>query len=104
MDIFQSLISNVGLLEVIIFIGGIAFFGAELKSNSKAQQELLNTEIAHVVELMNVNHANLKEDIHRLERKQEESNKIKERLAMQEVLVADLQERVHILTEGHQNS
>lgn len=101
MDIFQSLVSNVGLLEIIIFIGGIAFFGAELKSNSKAHQELLNTEIAHVINLMNVNHNILKEDIQRLERKQEESNKIKERLAMQEVLVADLQELLHNHLEHH---
>lgn len=101
MDIIQSLISNVGLIELLVFIGGIAFFGAELKSSSKAHQELLNTEIAHVINLMNVNHVNLKEDIERLEKKQEESNKIKERLAMQEVLVADLQEMVHSHIEHH---
>jgi hypothetical protein len=102
MDLLHSLISNVGLLEIIIFIGGIAFFAAELKASTKAHQDLLNSEISHVVNLIEINHNNLKEDIQRLEKKQEESNRIKERLAMQEVIVADLQEllRTH-LTDNH---
>ena len=40
---------------------------------------------------MGLNHNNLRDDIGRLEKKQEESNKIKERLAMQEVLTKDIQ-------------
>jgi hypothetical protein len=54
---------------------------------------------------MEINHKNLTEDINRLEKKQEESNKIKERLAMQEVLTADIQAmlKAHI-EDNHEHS
>ena len=54
---------------------------------------------------MEVNHQNLKDDISRLEKKQEESNRIKERLAKQEILVSELQSVVHtyILDDGHKS-
>ena len=54
---------------------------------------------------MEVNHQNLKDDISRLEKKQSESNQVKERLAKQEILVSELQSVVHtyILEDGHRS-
>ena len=88
-----------------MFIGGIAFFASKLEATSRANKELLNTELKHVINIMELNHRNLSEDISRLEKKQEESNKIKERLAMQEVLTADIQAilQAHISDDHHHN-
>lgn len=103
MELLVSLFSHTGIIEIICFAAGIIFFMAKLDNNSQSNKELLNAEIAHVVKLMETNHNNLREDIGRLEKKQEESNKIKERLAMQEVLTADMQVllRTH-LAEFHE--
>lgn len=91
MELLTSIFQNISIIELVMFIGGIAFFASKLEENSKASKQLLESEIKHVVALMEINHRNLREDIGRLEKKQEESNKIKERLAMQEVLTADIQ-------------
>lgn len=90
-DIINALFSNVNGIELLMFIGAIIFFAARLENNNKSNKELISAELKHVINLMELNHNNLREDISRLERKQEESNKIKERLAMQEVLTADIQ-------------
>jgi hypothetical protein len=90
-DIINALFSNVNGIELLMFIGAIIFFAARLENNNKSNKELISAELKHVINLMEINHNNLREDIGRLERKQEESNKIKERLAMQEVLTADIQ-------------
>lgn len=95
MELLKIICQNVGIVELISFISGIIFFVAKLDSNSRANAEMLNTEIKHVTEIIELNHQNLKEDIIRLEKKQEESNKIKERLATQEVLMNELQATVH---------
>lgn len=91
MEFINNIFQNISIIELVMFIGGIAFFASKLEENSKASKQLLESEIKHVVALMEINHRNLREDISRLEKKQEESNKIKERLAMQEVLTADIQ-------------
>lgn len=91
MEFINNIFQNISIIELVMFIGGIAFFASKLEENSKASKQLLESEIKHVVALMEINHRNLREDISRLEKKQEESNKIKERLAMQEVLTADVQ-------------
>jgi hypothetical protein len=90
-DIINALFSNVNGIELLMFIGAIIFFAARVENNNKSNKELISAELKHVINLMEINHNNLREDIGRLERKQEESNKIKERLAMQEVLTADIQ-------------
>ena len=90
-DIINALFGNVNGIELLMFIGTIIFFAARLENNNKSNKELISAELKHVINLMEINHNNLREDIGRLERKQEESNKIKERLAMQEVLTADIQ-------------
>ena len=95
MELIAVLLKNVGLLELFGFIGSIIFFAARLEENNKASKELLSSEIKHVVQLMELNHRNLTDDINRLEKKQEESNRIKERLAMQEVLMSDVQQLIH---------
>jgi hypothetical protein len=95
MELIAVLLKNVGLLELFGFIGAIIFFAARLEENNKASKELLSSEIKHVVQLMELNHRNLTDDINRLEKKQEESNRIKERLAMQEVLMSDVQQLIH---------
>jgi len=101
MELFADIIKNVSVIELIMFIGGIAFFASKLKENSEANKELLSNELKHVIHIMEINHKNLSDDIARLEKKQEESNKIKERLAMQEVLTADIQSilRAHMADE-----
>ena len=95
MELIAVLLKNVGLLELFGFIGAIIFFAARLEENNKASKELLSSEIKHVVQLMELNHRNLTDDINRLEKKQEESNRIKKRLAMQEVLMSDVQQLIH---------
>ena len=103
MEILASILKNISLLELVMFIGGIAFFASRLEETSRANKELINNELKHVIHIMELNHKNLVNDINRLEKKQEESNKIKERLAMQEVLTADIHEilKEH-LAESHE--
>ena len=104
MELFADILKNISLLELIMFIGGIAFFASKLEASSKANKEMLNTELKHVIHIMEINHKNLSDDIARLEKKQEESNKIKERLAMQEVLTADIQAMLKAhLAECHEH-
>ena len=91
MEYILALFNNVNGIELLMFIAAIIFFAARLEENSKANKQLLESEIKHVVAIMELNHNNLRDDIGRLEKKQEESNKIKERLAMQEVLTKDIQ-------------
>ena len=105
MELIQSLFTNVGLLEILGFAGAIIFFAARLENATKMNREAISTEIQHVLKLMEINHQNLKDDINRLEKKQEESNKIKERLATQEVLVAELQSVIHTyISEQHSHN
>ena len=105
MELLHSLVSNVGLLELIGFICCIIFFAARLENATETNKEIISTEISHVLKLMEINHQNLKDDISRLEKKQSESNQVKERLAKQEILVAELQSVVHtyILDDGHRS-
>ena len=105
MELLHSLVSNVGLLELIGFVCCIIFFAARFENAKNTNKEIISTEISHVLKLMEVNHQNLKDDISRLEKKQEESNRIKERLAKQEILVSELQSVVHtyILDDGHKS-
>lgn len=91
MEIITEIFKHVGVYELISFIAAVIFFAARLEENSKSNRELLNTELKHILNIMEINHKNIIHDINRLEKKQEESNKIKERLAMQEVLSADHQ-------------
>lgn len=95
MDILSNLFKNVGIIELLVFIGCIIFFAARLEGATKINKEIISSEISHVLKLMEINHQNLKDDISRLEKKQEESNKIKERLATQEALVAEIQTIMH---------
>ena len=102
MEFLSGLLNNMSILELVMFIGSIAFFASKLEQNSKANKQLLESELKHVVAIMELNHNNLRDDIGRLEKKQEESNKIKERLAMQEVLTKDIQIMlVNHLAEEH---
>lgn len=103
MEIISGLFKNIGLVELLVFIGGIIFFVARLEGATRINKEIISSELSHVLKLMEVNHQNLKDDISRLEKKQEESNKIKERLATQEALVAEMQSILHNhLNESHQ--
>ena len=77
MEFLSSLFNNMSILELVMFIGSIAFFASKLEQNSKANKQLLESELKHVVAIMELNHNNLRDDIGRLEKKQEESNKIK---------------------------
>ena len=95
MEFLHSLVSNVGLIELIAFASCIIFFAARLENATNTNKEIISTEISHVLKLMEVNHQNLKDDISRLEKKQSESNQVKERLAKQEILVAELQSVIH---------
>ena len=105
MEIILGLFKNIGLVELLIFIGGIIFFIARLEGATRINKEIISSELSHVLKLMEVNHQNLKDDISRLEKKQEESNKIKERLATQEALVAEMQSILHDhLNESHRLS
>lgn len=99
-NLLIGLLEGLNLVDVLLFLGGIVFFVAKLEASTKASRDLFNNELNHITKMMELNHKNLREDISRLERKQEESNRIKERLAMQEVMVADLQAlvRSHIHT------
>ena len=90
MDFISGLFANVNGVELLMFIGAIIFFAARLEENNKANKELLTSEIKHVINIMEISNKSLREDIGRLERKQEESNKIKERLTMQEVFTSDI--------------
>lgn len=95
MDLVTLLFNNINLIELLGFIGAIIFFAARLEGNNKASKELLSSEIKHVINIMELNHKTVCADISRLEKKQEESNRIKERLAMQEVLMTDVQALLH---------
>lgn len=95
MDLINVLISNVNMVELLGFISALVFFAARLEGNNKASKELLSSEIRHVINIMEINHKAVCADISRLEKKQEESNRIKERLAMQEVLMTDVQALLH---------
>ena len=90
MELFSELIKNISVIELIMFIGGIAFFASKLKENSEANKELLSNELKHVIHIMEINHKNLSE----------------ERLAMQEVLTADIQAmlKAHIADEHNHNN
>lgn len=103
MEFLLPLIKNINGVELLIFIGSIIFFVARLDDNAKANKEIINQEISHIIKLMEVNYQNIKEDISKLERKQEQSNRIKERLAMQEALVADIQSMLKSHLRHHEN-
>ena len=104
MELITALLKNVSVVELFGFIGAVIFFAARLENNNKSNKEMLTAELKHIINIMEINHNNLRDDISRLEKKQEESNRLKERVAMQEVLVADLQSSFHAhLAEHHSN-
>lgn len=59
-------------------------FKQKLDDNSKTNKELINTELKHIVNIMEINHKNLTEDINRLEKKSDESNHVRERVSILE--------------------
>ena len=63
MELLHSLVSNVGLLELIGFVCCIIFFAARLENATNTNKEIISTEISHVLKLMEINHQNLKDDI-----------------------------------------
>ena len=79
MELLHSLVSNVGLLELIGFACCIIFFAARLENATNTNKEIISTEISHVLKLMEINHQNLKDDISRLEKKQRRYLGIKRR-------------------------
>ena len=91
------------IFSIITVGASVVYFVARLDSSNKAHKEFFKSEVAHLSEIINLNHKNLqddlqrlrekneydikdlKKDIERLETKQAESNCIKERLAIAEV-------------------
>lgn len=96
------------ILNIVILAGSIIYFVAKLEATSKANKEFYERSIAALRENLNNKFAYLEKtidekfhgvserfhgitvDINRLEHKQEESNKIKERLAVAEQAVKDV--------------
>ena len=65
-----------------------------IQLNDKNSKDNMNQEIGHLKEFFESKITDVKEDIGRLEKKQEESNQIKERLVVQEQSGKSLHKRV----------
>lgn len=75
------------VVSILAVIGSAIYFISSMKAYSESTRLLLTSECNHIKEIIDNNRKELKEDIARLEKKQEESNKIKERLAKVESFV-----------------
>ena len=75
------------VVSILAVIGSAIYFISSMKAYSQSTRLLLTSECNHIKEIIDNNRKELKEDIARLEKKQEESNKIKERLAKVESFV-----------------
>lgn len=102
------------LVSVITVGASVVYFISKLESSTKNNMNFFKAEISHLTDIIRLNHENLqseikrmkekneddlkniKENIGRLERKQEESNRIKERLSIAEVSLKSLHKRLDI--------
>lgn len=75
------------VVSILAVIGSAIYFISSMKAYSESTRLLLTSECNHIKEIIDNNRKELKEDIARLEKKQEESNKIKERLVKVESFV-----------------
>ena len=96
------------IIQLVILVGSIIFFMGKLDSTAKANHKFYESCINNLHEILNGKFKGLentmnekfngvserfhsiKHDISRLEHKQEESNRIKERLAVAEQKLSDL--------------
>ena len=120
-DIIANLFSNVGLVELLVFIGGIIFFAARLEENGKASKEIIDQQLKNVIAMIEMNYKslsgdiqrlkehnedstrNLKDDIRRLEQKADESNHVRERVCMLEASTKSAHHRIDtFLHQPHQ--
>lgn len=69
-------------------------FKQKLDESSKVSKELINSELKHVVNIMEINHKNLTEDINRLEKKSDESNHVRERVSILESGMNEMKFRI----------
>ena len=67
-----------------------------LDTNKEHQREALEREISHIKDLINISSSETREDIKRLEQRQAESNRIKERIALAEASLKSLHKRMDI--------
>ena len=70
------------------------YFVTKLESSTQSNKVFFTSEISHLKEFFNEKICYVKEDIGRLEKKQEESNQIKERLVVQEQSNKSLHKRM----------
>lgn len=67
-----------------------------LDTNKEHQREALEREISHIKDLINISSSETREDIKRLEQRQAESNRVKERIALAEASLKSLHKRMDI--------
>ena len=85
------------LLNIILTIASMVFFIAKLDATTKMYKEVFTLELRHVREILESNKQDVKSDIERLEQKQNESNNIKERLALAENSLKSLHHRIDLV-------
>ena len=102
------------LLNLVVVAGSIIYFVAKLETNSRVNKEFyersmqalrenLNNKFSYLEKNMdekfngvNERFHGIKSDISRLEHKQEESNKIKERLAVAEQAIKEISAKLNM--------
>lgn len=78
----------------ITTVAASVYFVTKLESNTENNKVFFISEMSHLKEFFNEKIAAVTKDITRLEKKQEESNQIKERLAVQESRTKSLHKRI----------
>ena len=66
-------------------------------------RETMNREIAHLKDLISLTNAETRADIQRLEQRQAESNRVKERIALAEASLRSLHKRLDRLPDSYEN-